>query len=322
MMLRDLNQVRDGKRILDTPWVGVLGATIPSTGSNGVPALLYNDVISDSLQTNAVRIWITSHNFDTFYVYDDSSYTFTVSADGIYTATGVLIVDDVDQNAPATVLTVNIGNTLLNAAAALAVKTTPVMAAAATVSGVLSATATLGVTTTPDLATTAGSSQQITATATLTLQTYPGLLAAAAFGGTLPVTATLDITVTPSISALVFTGYQLPDTIAPSRLTAVDLDSDATHPAAVFIKDPQAVLDYGIDITAWLADSQDTLAGFNAAPTEGSDVSVHAEGMVGGVMAAMIGGGTIGAPNAVMFDFQTLGGRHDQRTIYFQIQDR
>lgn len=164
---------------------------------------------------------------------------------------------------------------------------------------------------------------QLTVAASLAMAVTPTMAGEAVIGQTFTAAATLVITgAVPSISALASVGYALPAVISPSRTTVVDLDSDATHPAAVFIKDPQAVLDYGIDVTDWLADSQDSLQQFTAAPTTDSDVSVHAYGLLGGIMAVMVGGGTPGLPNAVLFDFSTVGGRQDQRTIYFQIQER
>lgn len=163
----------------------------------------------------------------------------------------------------------------------------------------------------------------LTAAAALAIAVTATLAAAATIGQTFTAVATLVVPgPVPSMAATATVGFALPDVISPSRTTVVDLDSDTAHPSAVFIKDPQAVLDYGIDVTAWLADAQDSLLDFTAAPATGADVSVHAYGLLGGIMAVMVGGGTPGVPNAVLFDFSTVGGRHDQRTIYFQIQER
>lgn len=118
-MLRNLNRTRDTYRICGSPYVGVIGSTVPSTGlDGGRPALLYDDVTLNGLASNRVRLWITAHTFgDGFFVNEDSSWTFDPPGsgaipDGTYTATGVLIVDDADQGTDGVVLTLTVGATV------------------------------------------------------------------------------------------------------------------------------------------------------------------------------------------------------------------
>jgi len=326
-MLRNLNKTRNGKRILGTPYVGVLGSTVPTAGPPY--ALAYNDVITDALQANQVRIWVTSHTFPAgFFVNEDTSYTAPNLVDGLYTADGYLIVDDVDildsvqPLLPYRLLTVQVGTSGMTATLGLSISSVPSIASTALIAAIISATAAFTISSTPSLNVQAGSQQTISATASLTIASTPAIAVQAGLGGSLTALVALDISSVPGFAGSVSIGFELPVAIAASRTATVDLDSDATHPAAVFIKDPQSTLDYGIDITAWLADAQDSLLSFSITPTVGSDITVHAVGLVGELMAAMISGGTVGASNAALFDFTTVNGRHDQRTIYFQIEER
>ena len=303
-MLRNLNTTRDGRRVCGTPQVGILGSLIPSTGSNG-PALAYNDVIQDSLQSNLVRIWIKDHNFPYLFVYEDTSWIAqgiggAAIPDGTYVAHGVLIVDDVDQN-PNTdvVLTLTVGTGVA-----------------------ITAAATLQVGTRPSISVAVGMSMY--AQAILAISGAPLLTAAVGIDvpETVNVTATLDLTTTPSLSVSVLSGHGLPSTIAPSRTFVVDLDNATNHAEAVFLKDPQATLDYGVDCTAWLQDAQDSIALFSITTLTGSTVIIDTVGLVSGVMAALVKGGTPGVVEGLLFAFTTMGGRYDERTIFLQVQDR
>lgn len=108
-MLRNLRALRDGKKILGLPYVGVLGLEVPNTGDDGRASLSYNDVQVNNLQSSRVRIWISSHTFPSLFVDDYGYWSASGLTDGIYTADGVLIVDGVDQGPASRVLTVQVG---------------------------------------------------------------------------------------------------------------------------------------------------------------------------------------------------------------------
>lgn len=323
LVQRNLNEVRGGMRTLAPSTYGVLGSTVPVTGQGGRPALAYNDVITNALSAEGVGVWVTSHNFPAgFFVWPDSSWGTPPLSNGAYIAYGYLQVNGADVGgAPVILLELDIGSTL-NVAAALTISSVPSMVAAAVLAASITAVASLTISSTPSLSAQAVSQQTISAAASLTLTCTPTIAVQAVMGEQMQVEVTLDVSCVPSMNAHVNVGFELPDSISASRIATVDLDSDATHPAAVFVKDPQATLDYAMDITSWLADAQDALLSFSVTPTVGSDVVVYGTGIVRELMAAMVGGGTVGASNAILFDFTTVGGRHDQRTIYFQIEER
>lgn len=88
---------------------------------------------------------------------------------------------------------------------------------------------------------------------------------------------------------------------------------------ATIIRDPDAVLDYGIDLTDWLADISDTLASLVTVP---DGVTVDSSGIDGAICYAWVSGGTVGQPASLTFRFTTTGGRTDDRTIYFNMRER
>ena len=86
------------------------------------------------------------------------------------------------------------------------------------------------------------------------------------------------------------------------------------------IKDPDAILDYTIDFTEWLAGIADTIAG-------------HAINVVGVVLeSSVVDGGKVvmwisgGSPadevSSATVRITTAAGRVDDRTVYFKIKDR
>lgn len=102
-MWRDLNKVYpDGTRYLGSPRVGEVASDIPSTGDHGA-ALAYANVVENGWTTERVLFWVRSWNLSTLWVYDDSSWVGTVTADGTYTITGDIYVDDAIQATQATI---------------------------------------------------------------------------------------------------------------------------------------------------------------------------------------------------------------------------
>lgn len=95
---------------------------------------------------------------------------------------------------------------------------------------------------------------------------------------------------------------------------------DLTNPAKPSItKDPNAVLDYSIDLAAWLTDVSDTLASV-AVTTSGC--TVDSSTTSGTKCIAWVSGGVAGETASVTFRFTTTGGRTDDRTIYLKIKER
>lgn len=88
---------------------------------------------------------------------------------------------------------------------------------------------------------------------------------------------------------------------------------------ATITKDPDATLDYAIDLSAWLADITDTLLGLSVT---GDGVTIDSSSIVGQTCVAWISGGTVGQTATATFRFTTAGGRTDDRTIYLRIRER
>jgi hypothetical protein len=92
---------------------------------------------------------------------------------------------------------------------------------------------------------------------------------------------------------------------------------------AVILKDPEAILDYIWDWTAWLDDIVDTLA-FETV-TVPTGLVLESEAIVGKTVVAFISGGTVGQTYPVTCHITTAGGnppREDDRTIFLKISER
>ena len=86
-------------------------------------------------------------------------------------------------------------------------------------------------------------------------------------------------------------------------------------------KDPDAVLDYSIDLTAWLALTVgDTLA--SVVVTNSPGLTKLSQATAGALATAWFLGGVRGATEWATYRFTTAQGRVDDRTIYFLIGDR
>lgn len=86
-----------------------------------------------------------------------------------------------------------------------------------------------------------------------------------------------------------------------------------------FLKDPNATLDYVLDLSAWLKLGADTLATASAA---GTGVSVVSCDVVGKTVLVWVSGGTVGQPGSVRIRFTTTKNRVDDRTLFFKIKER
>ena len=88
-------------------------------------------------------------------------------------------------------------------------------------------------------------------------------------------------------------------------------------------KDPNAVLDYKEDWTAWLAASADTFS-TTVGPTTPAVVGVvvNSAAYVGTSVVIWVSGGVVGTTGSVTVRITTQGGRTDDRTLYFKIRNK
>lgn len=90
-------------------------------------------------------------------------------------------------------------------------------------------------------------------------------------------------------------------------------------------KDPQAILDYGFDWTAWLATANpdDTISASTWAVT-GSDavLTTSASTHDGQTTTVWLTAGTLGVVYKVTNHVVTAGGRQDDRTLKVRVVDR
>lgn len=85
-----------------------------------------------------------------------------------------------------------------------------------------------------------------------------------------------------------------------------------------FRKDPDATLDYSVDWTDWLADSE-TITTIDVEATGVTlDSSAHADG----ISTAWVSGGAVHTQATVRHRITTSAGRIDDRTIKLSIQHR
>jgi hypothetical protein len=87
----------------------------------------------------------------------------------------------------------------------------------------------------------------------------------------------------------------------------------------VIDKDPDAVLDYSIDWTDWLADVSDTIS---TATVTVSGITKNSETNTATKVTAWLQGGTPAQTPSATYRIVTAGGRTDERTIYFNIKER
>ena len=90
------------------------------------------------------------------------------------------------------------------------------------------------------------------------------------------------------------------------------------------VKDPQAVLDYSIDWTAWLALNTpgDALSTVVWTPDGTSGLTEVSSAFSGGIATVWLSGGTAGVLGSATCHITTTGGRQDERTLFFNIKDR
>lgn len=92
------------------------------------------------------------------------------------------------------------------------------------------------------------------------------------------------------------------------------LERELTH----FTKDPNSVLDYVWNWTAWL--DGDTIASHTITATGG--LIVDSSTVDGPLVTVWLSGGTLGETSKVTCHIVTDGGRTEEKTSTFQITDR
>lgn len=101
----------------------------------------------------------------------------------------------------------------------------------------------------------------------------------------------------------------------------VDTYTISASGKASIIKDPNAVLDYSLDLTEWLGDTGDLVT---ALVTEAEGVTVESTSIQGAIVTAWVSGGVVGEAASVTFRFTTdsVPARTDDRTVHFKIRER
>jgi len=86
-----------------------------------------------------------------------------------------------------------------------------------------------------------------------------------------------------------------------------------------YIKDPQAVLDFAIDWSRWLATGETITASTITAST---GLTVDSDTFTGTTVTYWLSGGTLNTRCTIVNHITTSAGRQDDRTDYLIIQDR
>lgn len=89
--------------------------------------------------------------------------------------------------------------------------------------------------------------------------------------------------------------------------------------AIKFTKDPDAVLDYGLDWSAWLV-TGDTITAATSTPEAG--IVVDSTSFTTTTTTTWLSGGTAGTTYLVVVHVTTDDGREDDRTLTIVVKDR
>ncbi|WP_458796501.1 phage fiber-tail adaptor protein [Mycobacteroides abscessus] len=87
-----------------------------------------------------------------------------------------------------------------------------------------------------------------------------------------------------------------------------------------FKKDPQAVLDYTVDWSAWLSPAGDTITDATATASP-AGLSVDSTTTTTDEVTVWLSGGTAGSSYMVTVHITTAGGRQDDRTMQIDCKD-
>ena len=87
----------------------------------------------------------------------------------------------------------------------------------------------------------------------------------------------------------------------------------------VYIKDPEAVLDYAFDWSDWLASGETITSHLVTVPT-GINLDSSAESA--GKVTAWLSGGSVGETYRVECLIATIAGRTDERSLWIKVVER
>lgn len=88
----------------------------------------------------------------------------------------------------------------------------------------------------------------------------------------------------------------------------------------VFIKDPNAILDYGFDWSQWLSEGE--IISSASLTLSASTITVPSTTITAGSVIAWLSGGTLGTRYSVTCHIETDQNRTDERTIKIDVRDR
>ncbi|MFN2233883.1 MAG: hypothetical protein ACK2U1_06605 [Anaerolineales bacterium] len=89
----------------------------------------------------------------------------------------------------------------------------------------------------------------------------------------------------------------------------------------IFVKDPDAVLDYGFDWSDWLdSGAGEAISDYTIDADTG--ITVDSDSESSGVITVWLSGGTAGSTYAVRCEIETDDGRIDERTMIIKVQER
>jgi hypothetical protein len=101
---------------------------------------------------------------------------------------------------------------------------------------------------------------------------------------------------------------------------------DAKTGKATIVKDPNAVLDYTFDWTAWIDLVGDVIVADDPAVTSGvspaSNIAVDSSSIVGKTVVVWVSGGAVGETATLRCRITTSGGRIDDRSVFLKIKER
>lgn len=86
-----------------------------------------------------------------------------------------------------------------------------------------------------------------------------------------------------------------------------------------FVADPEALLEYSVDWTPWLADSE-TISSYTVTVPAGITLASHSQ--ADGVVTAWITGGTVDTRYRVECKITTNQGRTDERSFTLAVKER
>lgn len=85
----------------------------------------------------------------------------------------------------------------------------------------------------------------------------------------------------------------------------------------VFLKDPTSVVDFSLELEDWLdGDAIDTLS-----VTVPAGITKDSEVIAGTELIVWLSGGTVGTDYVVNYEWTTVGGRGDNRSIVIRVQE-